>query len=383
MLTVLGVVIGVAAVIALVTLGQGSTAQVTSDVQSLGTSILTLRSGAPGMGPGRSGGTAPAFSLADVTALETELPAVATAAPYGTQNVTAIFGSETISTQAVGTDSRYLEATDWEIVSGRGFSSAEESGAQSVCLLGNTVLEDLFAGADPLGERIRLGTLSCKVIGVLAEKGAGSFGMDQDSVVLIPMRTLQTRLLGSSDVSSITIAVAEDFSTETATAEIEALMRERRRISTTEADNFNVMDMAQIASMLSSVTATLTGLLSAVAGVSLLVGGIGIMNIMLVSVTERTREIGIRLAVGATAGQVMLQFLVEAVVLSIMGGVIGIVLGLAIAFFASMQLNTPFVPNTAVVAGAFLFSGLVGVIFGYFPAQRAARLDPIEALRYQ
>jgi putative ABC transport system permease protein len=381
-LTVLGVVIGVAAVIALVTLGQGSTAQVTSDVQSLGTSILTLRSGAPGMGPGR-GGSARDFTLADVDALEAELPSVATAAPYGTQMVTAIFGSETISTQAVGTDSRYLDATDWEIVTGRGFTASEEHGAQAVCLLGTTVLDDLFAGADPLGTRIRLGTLSCKVIGVLAEKGAGSFGMDQDSVVLIPMRTLQTRLLGNSDVSSITIAVAEGYSTETATSEVQSLMRERRHISASETDDFNVMDMAQIASMLSSVTATLTGLLSAVAGVSLVVGGIGIMNIMLVSVTERTREIGIRLAVGATASQVMLQFLVEAVVLSIMGGVIGIAVGLAIAFFASMQLATPFVPDPAVIAGAFLFSGLVGVVFGYFPARRAARLDPIEALRYQ
>lgn len=381
-LTVLGVVIGVAAVIALVTLGQGSTAQVTSEVQSLGTSILTLRPGAQGMGPGRSS-TARNFALADVDALEDELPSIATAAPYGTQMVTALFGSETISTQAVGTDSRYLDAMEWEIVAGRGFTASEESGAQAVCLLGKTVRDDLFADADPVDSRIRLGTLSCKVIGVLAEKGAGSFGMDQDSVVLIPMRTLQSRLTGNTDVSSITLAVAEGYDAETATSEIRTLMRERRHLSAGTVDDFNVMDMAQIASMLSSVTATLTGLLSAVAGVSLLVGGIGIMNIMLVSVTERTREIGIRLAVGATAGQVMLQFLVEAVVLSIMGGVIGIALGLAIAYFASAQLGTPFVPDPTVIAGAFLFSGLVGVVFGYFPARRAARLDPIEALRYQ
>ena len=382
-LTVLGVVIGVAAVIALVTLGQGSTAQVTSDVESLGTSILTLRPGAQGMGPGRDTSAQP-FTLGDVDALETELPAVATAAPYGSQTMTAVLGSNSDTPQVVGTDGRYLAAMDWEIVSGRGFTDSEVSGAQAVCLLGQTVREALFdTETDPEGTRIRLGTLSCKVIGVLEERGSGSFGMDQDDVVIVPMRTLQVRVLGNTDVSSITVAVADGYSTDEATTEIEALMRERRGISATETDDFSVMDMAQMASMLSSVTSTLTGLLSAVAGVSLVVGGIGIMNIMLVSVTERTREIGIRLAVGATAGQVMLQFLVEAVVLSIMGGVIGIAVGLAIAGIAGGQMGLPFAPNLGVVAGAFVFSGLVGVVFGYFPARRAARLDPIEALRYQ
>ena len=382
-LTVLGVVIGVAAVIALVTLGQGSTAQVTSNVESLGTSILTLRPGGGGMGPGRDS-SAPSFTMADVDAIETELPAVATAAPYGTSSLTAVYGSSSTTPQVVGTDDRYLTAMDWQVVSGRSFTEGETSGAQSVCLLGQTVLEDLFgADAEPEGARIRVGTLSCKVIGVLEERGSGSFGMDQDNVVMLPMKTLQVRVLGNTDVSSITVAVADGYSTDEATAEIEALMRERRRIGETQSDDFNVMDMAQFASMLSSVTSTLTGLLSAVAAVSLLVGGIGIMNIMLVSVTERTREIGIRLAIGATAGQVMLQFLVEAVVLSIMGGVIGIAVGLAIAGFAGAKMGVPFAPNLTVVAGAFVFSGIVGVIFGYFPARRAARLDPIQALRYQ
>ena len=382
-LTILGVVIGVAAVIALVTLGQGSTAQVTSDVETLGTSILTLRPGGSGMGPGRDN-TAQAFTMADVEALIAELPSIETAAPYGSQTLTAVYGSNSSSTQVVGTDDRYLTAMDWQVVSGRSFTDSETSGAQSVCLLGETVLEKLFgAGAEPEGTRIRLGTLSCKVIGVLEARGSGSFGMDQDNVVILPMRTLQVRVLGNSEVSSITVAVADGYSTDEATTEIEALMRERRKIGTSEADDFSVMDMAQFASMLSSVTSTLTGLLSAVAAVSLLVGGIGIMNIMLVSVTERTREIGIRLAIGATASQVMLQFLVEAVVLSIMGGVIGIAVGLAIAGIAGAQMGIPFAVNGMVVAGAFVFSGIVGVIFCYFPARRAARLDPIQALRYQ
>ena len=381
-LTILGVVIGVAAVIALVTLGQGSSQQVTSSVRSLGTNVLTVRPGAQGMGPGAQGSSAKPFSAGDVAALG-ELASIAQSAPYGRQSVTAINGAETISTQVVGTSSDYLVAMDWAVTEGRGFTSAEESAGKAVCLLGTTVRDDLFGGGESVGAKIRLGTLSCTVIGVLAEKGAGAMGMDQDSIVLIPSRTLQRRITGSTDISTIYVAVQEGYSTDEATADIAALMRERRRIGLGEADDFNVMDMAQIASMLSSVTGVLTGLLTSVAAVSLVVGGIGIMNIMLVSVTERTREIGIRLAVGAQASQVMLQFLVEAVVLSVMGGIIGIALGLLIAFAASWQMNTPFAPNLWVVVGAFVFSGLVGVVFGYFPARSAARLDPIEALRYQ
>jgi putative ABC transport system permease protein len=385
-LTILGIVIGVAAVIALVTLGQGSSDEVTGELEKLGTNILMVRPGSPGMGPqgpGTRGLGAEQFSLADVDAIEADLVSIRTAAPYGNQMLSAFQGNKSISTQVVGTDNRYLDAVDWPVVLGRTFSSAEEQAGQSVCILGQTVREDLFAGADPVGQKVRIENLSCEVVGVLEEKGAGSFGMDQDSVILIPMRTLQRRVLGDSGVGMIYASVSEAYSTDEAIAEVEALMRERRRITEGEEDDFYAMDMAQIASMLTGITGVLTGLLSAVAGVSLMVGGIGIMNIMLVSVTERTREIGIRLAVGATAGQVMLQFLVEAVVLSAMGGVVGIALGLAIAAAAAWQMGIPFAPDATVVAGAFLFSALVGVLFGYFPARRAARLDPIEALRHQ
>ena len=240
-----------------------------------------------------------------------------------------------------------------------------------------------FGDFDPVGENIRLETLTCEVIGVLEAKGASSFGQDQDDVLLMPIRLFQRRIAGNSDVQSIYVRVAEGYTTDEAMEEITYYMREIRRIGPDEEDDFDVMDMRQIASMLGQVTNVLTGLLAAVAAVSLLVGGIGIMNIMLVSVTERTREIGIRLAVGAQGRQVLLQFLVESVVLSFLGGVLGSALGLALAFVASRMMSIPFTPDASVVALAFLCSAAVGVVFGYFPARAAARLDPIEALRHE
>ena len=231
--------------------------------------------------------------------------------------------------------------------------------------------------------RDSLNNVSCEVIGLLDAKGASSFGSDQDDIVLMPIKAFQRRVTGSSDISMIFVGAATSVSTDRTLVDIEALMRERRRISDGEEDDFNVRDMKQMASMLTGITDVLTGLLSAVAAVSLLVGGIGIMNIMLVSVTERTREIGIRLAVGATANQVLLQFLVEAIVLSMIGGIVGILLGLGLAAVAANFMAIPFSPDAGIVAIAFLFSAAVGVIFGYFPARRAARLDPIEALRHQ
>jgi putative ABC transport system permease protein len=297
--------------------------------------------------------------------------------------MTAIYGNLNHAQSVVGIDNRYFIARDWTIASGREFSDAELRTGSAVCILGQTVREALFGTSDPLGETIRLKQVSCKVIGTLEKKGASGFGSDQDDTILMPLKTVQRRIAGNQDIPMIFVAVSEATGTETAQADIEALLRERRGIRPGEEDDFNVMDMAQIASMLTSVTGVLTGLLSAVAGVSLLVGGIGIMNIMLVSVTERTREIGIRLAVGAQQGQVLMQFLVEAVVLSLFGGVIGVGVGLGLAALGGMWLNTPFVFDPSIVAIAFLFSAFVGVVFGFFPARRAARLDPIEALRHE
>jgi putative ABC transport system permease protein len=380
-LTVLGVVIGVGAVIAMVTVGQGSATRVAADVQSLGTNVLVLRPGKRMTGPGVSD-TAPAFRLGDAEALS-RLSVVAAVAPVASTSQTAVIGNANITTQITGTTDGYLDVANWPLASGRAFTAAEQRGGAAVCLLGETVRRTLFGSGDALGETIRIKSVSCKVIGTLAVKGASSFGQDQDDTILMPIRAVQRRLLGNQDVSNIRVSLADGNATARGISEIQALLRQQRRLEPGEADNFSVTDMREIASMLSGITGVLTGLLSSVAAVSLLVGGIGIMNIMLVSVTERTREIGIRLAVGARAGQVLRQFLVEAVVLSVLGGVIGIALGLGLAAVASSLMAIPFVPDLRIVALAFGFSALVGVVFGYFPARRAARLDPIEALRHQ
>ncbi|MGC8201438.1 ABC transporter permease [Aliiroseovarius sp. PTFE2010] len=381
-LTVLGIVIGVAAVIAMVTVGQGSSDQVTEDVAKLGTNVLMVMPGSGQGGPGNNSVSAP-LDLKDVEALIDQLSSVRTAAPYNQTSLNAVFGTEDTRTSVAGTDKRYLDVVDWPIVLGRGFLPTEESSGKAVCIIGETVRQELFGNTDPIGEKIRLNNVSCEVIGLLEAKGASSFGSDQDDIVLMPIKAFQRRVTGSSDISMIYVAAATNVSTDRTLVDIEALMRERRRIGDGEEDDFNVRDMKQMASMLTGITDVLTGLLSAVAAVSLLVGGIGIMNIMLVSVTERTREIGIRLAVGATANQVLLQFLVEAIVLSMIGGIVGILLGLGLAAAAASFMAIPFSPDPIVVAIAFLFSAAVGVIFGYFPARRAARLDPIEALRHQ
>ncbi|MAQ38924.1 MULTISPECIES: ABC transporter permease [Thioclava] len=380
-LTVLGVVIGVAAVIAMVTVGQGSSEQVSANVESLGTNVLVLRSGARMMGPG-SRDTAPPFKLSDADALE-DLSSLSAVAPVVSTAATAVFGNNNRTTSITGTTSPYLEIGGWTIALGRSFTPAEDRSGANLCIIGETVRTTLFGATDPTGEKIRIKSISCEVIGVLKSKGAGSFGQDQDDLVLMPVRTVQRRLMGSQDVSSISLQVARTASVERATSDIEALMRERRRIAIGEDDDFSVFDMAELSSMLNSVNSVLTGLLSSVAAVSLLVGGIGIMNIMLVSVTERTREIGIRLSVGAQAHQVLMQFLVEAVVLSVLGGIIGILFGLGLAYVAAQIMAIPFSPSLNVIALAFGFSAVVGMVFGYFPARRAARLDPIDALHYQ
>ena len=382
-LTILGIVIGVAAVITMVTLGNGATAKVTEKISSLGTNLLELRPGQGHRGPGGTRSTADMFEIDDVQAIDREISGLAAVAPVASQSSQAIYGNKNWSTTATGSSNAYLKVRNWTLDIGREFTEGELRSGKAVCILGNTVRKELFSGQDPLDATIRLEKLSCKVIGVLKSKGQSSFGMDQDDFVLVPLRMLQRRIAGNTDVSAISISAKDGISTEKIEQDIERLMRERRRILPGKDDDFHVRNMEELVSTLTGTTKVLTGLLGAVAAVSLLVGGIGIMNIMLVSVTERTREIGIRMAIGAMEREVLMQFLVEAVVLSSFGGMFGIALALAASVWLAAMLQVPFIFSPGIVGVAFLFSAAVGVIFGYFPAQKAARLDPIDALRYE
>lgn len=380
-LTMLGIIIGVSAVIVLVTLGKGATLKVTEQIASLGSNLLMVTPGKR-MGPGQTSGAGP-FKVTDAEAITREIPALLAVAPVSSRSSTAIYANANWATSATGSTEQYFIVTNRRIKTGRLFTTSESRLGAAVCVIGETVRLKLFGTQDPIGSRIRLGKLSCEVIGLLEAKGQSTMGTDQDDVVVIPLRTFQRRVAGNDEVGSIQVSVKDGASTENARAQIRGLMRTRRHLSGNEDDNFNVMDMKEIASMLSGTTKMMTALLAAVAAVSLLVGGIGIMNILLVSVTERTREIGTRLAIGALEREVLLQFLVEAVVLSSFGGLIGIILALAASVLLAGVLQVPFILHTPVILLGFLFSAAVGVIFGYFPARKAARLDPIEALRHE
>ncbi len=380
-LTILGIVIGVSAVITMVTLGDGATKAVSDQISSLGTNLLTVRPGQRLAGFGFLG--APNFKLEDAEALRSQISGIRVVAPTATRSVTVIAGANNWSTSITGSTNDYLIAGNWKLAEGRSFNESEEHAGKAVCLIGETVRRELFGNQNPIGGEIRVKRFSCEVIGLLASKGQSAMGSDQDDTIIMPLRTVQRRLTGSTDVRTLMISVRDQASTDKVKKQIEQLMRERRKLAENEDDNFTVFDTRQIAETLTGTIKVMTTLLGAVAAVSLLVGGIGIMNIMLVSVTERTREIGIRLAIGALEREVLLQFLIEAVVLSAFGGLVGIVLAVAASMGLAYLMHVPFLFNTGINLLAFFFAAAIGVIFGFFPARRAASLNPIDALRHE
>jgi putative ABC transport system permease protein len=381
-LTVLGIVIGVGAVITMVTLGNGATRAVSDQISSLGSNLLMIR---PGQRLGPASGTAgsAAFKEADAQAIASQVGGIRAVAPAANSRVTVIYGARNWSTSITGTTQDYLETNNWTVQDGRVFTDAEERAGAAVCLIGATVQRELFGTQPALGELLRVKQFSCQVIGLLASKGQAAMGQDQDDTVLLPLHAVQRRLTGNLNVGTLLVSMKDGVDAEQVKASITQLLRERRKLSEHDDDNFNVLDTRQIADTLSGTTKVMTMLLGAVAAVSLLVGGIGIMNIMLVSVTERTREIGVRLAIGALEREVLMQFLIEAVVLASIGGLIGVAIATVASAVLAAFMHVPFIFDATINLVSFAFSAAIGVVFGYFPARRAARLDPIEALRHE
>ena len=383
-LTILGIVIGVSAVITMVTLGNGATQAIQNQITSLGTNLLMVRPGQRAFGGGGGGGTAQ-FTEADAEAIAAQIGGVAAVAPQGNTSVTVVANGRNWATSVTGSTNDWFVTGNWKLAAGRLFEDDEQRAGAAVCVIGETVRREIYGGTvglTGLGQQLRVKQFSCDVVGILASKGQGGMG-DQDDAVVVPLRTLQRRVTGNRKVGTLQVSMQEGADSVPLKASLRQLLRERRKLAEGDDDNFNILDTQQLAETLSGTTQVMTTLLGAVAAVSLLVGGIGIMNIMLVSVTERTREIGLRLAVGALESEVLLQFLIEAVVLSALGGVVGIVIATGASYGLSMLMAVPYAFDTSINLLSLLFSAAIGVLFGYFPARRAARMDPIEALRHE
>ncbi|GAA0744158.1 ABC transporter permease [Sphingomonas sp. ABOLD] len=378
-LTTLGIIIGVAAVITMVTLGNGVSASVQASISSLGNNTLTVF---PSGGRRGGGNAPPQFENGDIQAIRQQVSGVSAVAPQASASALAVRNAQNWNASVTGTSNDYFTAQNLEFAAGRRFTEAEQSAGKSVCVIGDTIRANLFANDDPVGERFRLGTVSCEVVGVLKKRDNAGF-TDPNSTVVLPLKTVQRRFVGNQNVLAIQIAVAPGYDTAAVKQSIVGLLRERRHLTPDQPDNFDIFDSAEFASTVSNQMQQMTLFVAAIAAVSLLVGGIGIMNIMLVSVTERTREIGIRLAIGALGKEVLLQFLVEAVALSCLGGLIGV----GLAFFASWGLaklaDLPFTFDLSINLISFAISALIGIVFGFFPARRAAALNPIDALRHE
>jgi putative ABC transport system permease protein len=381
-LTALGIIIGVAAVIIMVTLGSGASASVISDFEALGRNLLVVYPGTERRNAGTLTTDAP-FEGSDLLAVEREVRDIDAIAPNLNRAATAVYGSENRPTIVTGTDNAFFRVRDWDLDKGRPFTEGELRSGKGVCILGETVRQALFGAQDPMDANIRVGSMSCEVIGLLHPKGQWTSGQDQDDLILMPLRTVQRRIAGTRDVGLFWISATATEHMHKVQQDVRAVLRERRKVPLGNEDDFVVRDFREISEAIAQTTATLTAFLGAVAAVSLLVGGIGIMNIMLVSVTERTREIGIRLAIGARERDVLLQFLIEAVIIASLGGMIGIAIGLGGSAALAPMLGIPFLLDLSIVVFAFFFSAAVGIAFGFFPSRRAARLDPIEALRYE
>ncbi len=377
-LTTLGIVIGVAAVIAMLMLGRGATSKVTGDIARLGKNLLIVRPGAE-----RLGSNGLPFTGEDLRAIREQVPQVRAASPSSGLGARVVRGNRNCVTGITGVDNAYFDVRVWPFKRGRRFSETELKAGASVCILGETPRRALFGDEEALGASVRFANVSCEVIGVLEAKGQSTFGEDMDDLIAIPLRTFQRRISGDTFIGAIMVSAAAESVTRDVQQHVHDLLRRRRHLRDGEESDFMVRDMREIAQVVERVTSVLTALLGAIAAVSLLVGGIGIMNIMLVSVTERTREIGLRLAIGARPSEVLWQFLVEAGVLAGFGGFLGIGLGVAGTAIVSHILNIPFVFLSEAAFGSFLFAAVVGVGFGFLPALRAARLNPIEALRHE
>ena len=385
-LTMLGIIIGVAAVIAMVSIGQGASASIQAQIESIGTNLLFVSAGAQNVGGVRSGtgdtGTN-TLTVDDLQAIKREVPSVSMVTPNVNARSQLVAGNMNWNTSVTGVSEEYPEIRKWPVASGSFFSDADVRTAARVIVIGQTLADSLYPGADPIGQDLRVMNLPFRVVGVMARKGQDPQGRDQDDVAFAPYTTVQKKILGRDRVQIAFVSAISQDATYTAQSQITDLLRQRHKLTANEPDDFTVRNMTDVAEAANETSKTMTILLACIAGVSLLVGGIGIMNIMLVSVTERTREIGIRMAIGARSSAVRSQFLIESIVLSLMGGTVGIVVGVVLSLVIPAFLGWPTLVSMMAIIGSVLFSAAVGIFFGYYPARKAAALDPIDALRYE
>ena len=384
-LTMLGIIIGVSAVIAMVSLGEGARRQIQEEIASLGDSTVWVRAGSRrSWGVRSASGTMNTLKAADFDAMLNECPAVKAVSPSARSMAQVVFGNQNWNTRIEGYNELYPDMRNWTIAQGSFFDDSQVKAAARVAVLGNTVWQELFAGSDPVGQTIRVKNLSFQVIGTFKAKGYNSWGRDQDDVIIVPYTTVQKKFLGGAlHVESGLVQAVNSRATYAAEEQIRALLRQRHRLGPFQDDDFMIRNLSEIGEAAEATNRMMGGLLAVIASVSLLVGGIGIMNIMLVAVSERTREIGIRMAIGARPSHVRIQFLSESIGLCLLGGILGLLLGMAVSIGIPLWLGWPTVISINSVVISILFSAAIGIFFGYYPAHKAAALDPIEALRYE